>query len=51
VRLGRAQILHGDGKLVLMDVADAENAGARNGPSYFRESPWTGSAIFATLST
>ena len=35
--------------LVLIDVSDAESAGARNGHSYFRESPWVSSDILATL--
>ena len=35
--------------LVLIDVSDAENAGARNGHAYFRESPWVSSDILATL--
>lgn len=35
--------------LVLIDVTDAENAGARNGHSYLRESPWVSSDILATL--
>lgn len=37
--------------LVLVDVTDAENAGARSGHSYFRESPWVSSDILATLTT
>ena len=36
-------------ELVLIDVTDAEDAGARNGHSYFRESPWVSSDILATL--
>jgi esterase/lipase superfamily enzyme len=35
--------------LVLIDVTDAENAGARNGHAYFRASPWVSSDILATL--
>jgi esterase/lipase superfamily enzyme len=35
--------------LVLIDVADAEDADARSGHSYFRESPWVSSDILATL--
>jgi esterase/lipase superfamily enzyme len=35
--------------LALIDVADAENAGARSGHSYFRDSPWVSSDILATL--
>ena len=37
--------------LVLIDVTDAEDAGARSGHSYFRESPWVSSDILATLAT
>ena len=36
--------------LVLLEVTDAENAGARNGHAYFRSSPWVSSDILATLS-
>jgi esterase/lipase superfamily enzyme len=36
-------------ELVLVDVTDAEDAGARNGHSYFRDSPWVSSDILATL--
>jgi esterase/lipase superfamily enzyme len=35
--------------LVLIEVTDAENAGARNGHAYFRASPWVSSDILATL--
>ena len=35
--------------LALIDVADAENADARSGHSYFRDSPWVSSDILATL--
>jgi esterase/lipase superfamily enzyme len=37
--------------LVLIDVTDAEDADARSGHSYFRESPWVSSDILATLAT
>jgi len=36
-------------ELVLVDVTDAEDAGARSGHSYFRDSPWVSSDILATL--
>ena len=36
-------------ELALIDVTDAESAGARRGHSYFRESPWVSSDILATL--
>jgi hypothetical protein len=36
---------------VLVDVTDAERADARNGHSYFRDSPWVSSDILATLVT
>ena len=35
--------------LALIDVTDAESAGARSGHSYFRDSPWVSSDILATL--
>ena len=35
--------------LVLIEVTDAENAGASNGHAYFRASPWVSSDILATL--
>jgi esterase/lipase superfamily enzyme len=35
--------------LLLIEVTDAENAGARNGHAYFRASPWVSSDILATL--
>jgi esterase/lipase superfamily enzyme len=38
-------------ELVLIDVTDAEDADARSGHSYFRESPWVSSDILATLAT
>jgi esterase/lipase superfamily enzyme len=37
--------------LVLIDVTDAEDADARSGHSYFRDSPWVSSDILATLAT
>jgi esterase/lipase superfamily enzyme len=43
------EVLLGLDNLVLIDVSDAESAGARNGHSYFRESPWVSSDILATL--
>jgi hypothetical protein len=36
-------------ELALIDVTDAEDASARNGHSYFRDSPWVSSDILATL--
>ena len=36
-------------ELALIDVTDAESAGARSGHSYFRDSPWVSSDILATL--
>jgi esterase/lipase superfamily enzyme len=36
-------------RLVLIDVTDAEDADARSGHSYFRESPWVSSDILVTL--
>ncbi|UHD18894.1 hypothetical protein [Thiocapsa bogorovii] len=42
-------LLLGADDLVLIDVTDAESAGARNGHSYFRDSPWVSSDILATL--
>lgn len=36
-------------RLVLIDVTDAEDADARSGHSYFRDSPWVSSDILATL--
>jgi esterase/lipase superfamily enzyme len=35
--------------VVLIEVTDAENAGAHNGHAYFRASPWVSSDILATL--
>jgi esterase/lipase superfamily enzyme len=36
-------------ELALIDVTDAEDASARSGHSYFRDSPWVSSDILATL--
>jgi esterase/lipase superfamily enzyme len=46
-----AATLNAADNLVLIDVTDAEDAGARSGHSYFRDSPWVSSDILATLST
>jgi len=45
------QALDAANDLALIDVTDAEDADARNGHSYFRESPWVSSDILATLTT
>jgi len=45
------EVLLGLDNLALIDVSDAESAGARNGHSYFRDSPWVSSDILATLTT
>lgn len=42
-------LLRNRADLVLIEVTDAENAGARNGHAYFRASPWVSSDILATL--